>query len=157
MFIAHSLNLLIHFCSRNVSPLLIVHPTLSIYGCTVLFLDLGPFFSFLILYTVDRTPWMGDQPVARPLPTQRTTQTHNKRTQTSMPWVDFEPTTPASSHSGFQTEILYAFLVSPASVTWYIHSTSCVCEAPWYAVFTVLAFGLACTSECHQHPLLKDI
>jgi hypothetical protein len=27
-----------------------------------------PFFSFLIFYTVGRTPWTGDQPVARPLP-----------------------------------------------------------------------------------------
>jgi hypothetical protein len=34
-------------------------------------LDLGSFFSFLILYTVSRTPWAGDQPVARPLPTHR--------------------------------------------------------------------------------------
>jgi hypothetical protein len=45
--------------------------------------DLRRFFSFLILYTVDRTPWTGDQPVARPLPTHRTTQTQNKSTQTS--------------------------------------------------------------------------
>jgi hypothetical protein len=42
-------------------------------------LCLGRFFSFLILYTVRRTPWPGDQPVARPLPTYRTTQTQNKR------------------------------------------------------------------------------
>jgi hypothetical protein len=33
------------------------------------------FFSFLILITVDRTPWTGDQPITRPLPTHRTTQT----------------------------------------------------------------------------------
>jgi hypothetical protein len=38
-------------------------------------------------YTVDRTPWTGDQPVARPLPTLRTTQTQNKHAQTSMPGV----------------------------------------------------------------------
>jgi hypothetical protein len=31
-------------------------------------LDFGRFFSFLILYTVGRTPWMEDQHVARPLP-----------------------------------------------------------------------------------------
>jgi hypothetical protein len=39
----------------------------------------GPcrFFSFLNLNTVGRTPWAGDQPVARPLPTHRTTQTHD--------------------------------------------------------------------------------
>jgi hypothetical protein len=37
------------------------------------------------LYTVGRTPWTGDQPVARPLPAHRTAQTQNKGTQTSMP------------------------------------------------------------------------
>jgi hypothetical protein len=39
-------------------------------------------------------PWTGDQPVARPLPTHITTQTQNKRTQTSMPRVGFEATIP---------------------------------------------------------------
>jgi hypothetical protein len=34
-------------------------------------LGLGRFFSFLILYTVGRTPWTGDQSVARPLPIHR--------------------------------------------------------------------------------------
>jgi hypothetical protein len=53
---------------------------LSIYGFTVVLLDLSRFFSFLILYTVSRTPWMSDQPVARPPPTYTTTQTQNKRT-----------------------------------------------------------------------------
>jgi hypothetical protein len=48
-------------------------------------MGLGRIFSFLILYTVGRTPWMGDQPVARPVPTHRTTKTQNKRPQTSMP------------------------------------------------------------------------
>jgi hypothetical protein len=38
-------------------------------------------------------PWPGDQTVTRPLPTHRTTQTQNKRTQTSMPRVGFEPAT----------------------------------------------------------------
>jgi hypothetical protein len=52
-----------------------------------------PLFSFLIVFTVGRTPWTGDQPVARPLRIHRTTQTQNKRTQTSMPGVGFQPTT----------------------------------------------------------------
>jgi hypothetical protein len=44
-----------------------------------------PLFRFLNpIYTVSRTPWTGDEPVAKPLPTY-TTQTQNKRTQTSMP------------------------------------------------------------------------
>jgi hypothetical protein len=63
----------------------------SLYGSAA-FVDLGRFFSFLILYTVGRTPWTGDQPIARPLPTHRTTQTQNKRTQTSMPRVVFKLT-----------------------------------------------------------------
>jgi hypothetical protein len=39
-------------------------------------------------------PWAGNQLVARPLPTHRTTQTQNKRTRTSMPRVGSEPTIP---------------------------------------------------------------
>jgi hypothetical protein len=35
-------------------------------------LGVGRFLSFLILYTVGRTPWTGDQSVARPLPTHGT-------------------------------------------------------------------------------------
>jgi hypothetical protein len=66
---------------------------LSLYDSTAL-VDLGRFFSFLIMYTVDRTPWMGDQSVARLLPTHRTIQTQNKRTQTHMPQVEFESTIP---------------------------------------------------------------
>jgi hypothetical protein len=54
----------------------------------------GRFFTFIMLCIVSRTPWTEYQPVARPLPTHRTTQTQNKRTQTSMPLVGFEPTTP---------------------------------------------------------------
>jgi hypothetical protein len=44
--------------------------------------------------TVGRTPWMKYQIVARLLPIHRTTQTQNKRTQTSMPLVRFKPATP---------------------------------------------------------------
>jgi hypothetical protein len=41
-------------------------------------LDLGRFFSFLILYTEGRTPWTGNQPVARPLHTHSTTNTQQE-------------------------------------------------------------------------------
>jgi hypothetical protein len=37
---------------------------------------------------------MADQPVARPLPAHRTTQTQNKGTQTFMPEAGFEATIP---------------------------------------------------------------
>jgi phosphatidylglycerophosphatase A len=61
-----------------------VKPTLRPGKCSVeLFislylyspLDLERFFSFLILYTVSRSPRTGDQPVARPLHTHKTTET----------------------------------------------------------------------------------
>jgi hypothetical protein len=44
--------------------------------------------------TVGRSSWVEDQPVARPLPTHRITQTQKKCTQTFMPRVEFEPTIP---------------------------------------------------------------
>jgi hypothetical protein len=50
---------------------------------------------FLNPRTVDKTPWTEDQSVARPVPTQRKTQTQNRHTQTSMPRVGFETTIPA--------------------------------------------------------------
>jgi hypothetical protein len=53
--------------------------------------------AFSVSYSIyGRTPWTGDQPVARPIPKQGTTHTQNKLTQTSMPWVGFEPTITAS-------------------------------------------------------------
>jgi hypothetical protein len=55
---------------------------------------LAAFIIFLILHRVGMTPWTGVQPVARPLPAHIITQTQNKRIQTSMPLVGFEPTIP---------------------------------------------------------------
>jgi hypothetical protein len=66
---------------------------LSTYGFIVILLDLARFLSFLILHTVGRAPWTGDQ--ARPLPTHRNIQTQNKRPQTFVPWVKFRTTIPA--------------------------------------------------------------
>jgi hypothetical protein len=37
---------------------------------------------FFDLYTIGRSPWMSDQPITKPLPKYRTTQTQNKRTHT---------------------------------------------------------------------------
>jgi hypothetical protein len=45
----------------------------------------------IILYAVGRTPWTGDQPCRK---AATYIQTENKRKQTSMPRVGFEPTTP---------------------------------------------------------------
>jgi hypothetical protein len=65
---------------------------LSLWLCSPF--DLGRCFSFLSLLTIGTTPWTGNRPVARPLPTNRATQTQNKRTQISVPRVGFKPTNP---------------------------------------------------------------
>jgi hypothetical protein len=74
---AHLLPLLTLVFHLSTSPPIHppIHPSIHLpsYGSTAL---CGPWppFQFLNLYTVGRTPWTGDQPVARPLPTHRTTQ-----------------------------------------------------------------------------------
>jgi hypothetical protein len=51
----------------------------------------------LHIETLGRTPWLGDQPDARPLPTpDNTTQKH---THTSMPQAGFEPAIPMFEQS----------------------------------------------------------
>jgi hypothetical protein len=65
----------------------------TIHGSTA-FVDLGRFFGFLMYTQSVGLLKMGDQPVARSLPTHRTTETQNKCRQTSMPGVGFENTIP---------------------------------------------------------------
>jgi hypothetical protein len=81
---------------NNFTLLLRVNPiSSSIYlGLYRPFVGSWSIFGFLILHTVGRTLWTGDQPVARPLPTHRATQTQNKCTQIFMPRGGFEPTIP---------------------------------------------------------------
>jgi hypothetical protein len=70
---------------------------LSLLGSAALFCwALASFSVFLILYTVGRIPWTGDQPITRPLSTHRATQIQNKHTQTSILPVGFKPTTSVS-------------------------------------------------------------
>jgi hypothetical protein len=71
----------------------------SIYLCLYISCGPWPLFQFLNLYTVGRTPWTGDQPVARQLPARRTTETQNKRIRTSMPLMGFEPLIPVFERS----------------------------------------------------------
>jgi hypothetical protein len=52
-------------------------------------------FEFLNPDAGGRTPWMVYQPVARPLFKHMTAQTQNRRAQTSMSRVGFEPMIPA--------------------------------------------------------------
>jgi hypothetical protein len=71
------------YCILSLFP---VAPTLEHRESAKRFVSL----QFLNPKTVGRTPWTGDQPVARLLPIQ----TQNKHTQTSMPRVGLEPTIP---------------------------------------------------------------
>jgi hypothetical protein len=56
-------------------------------------LGLGHFYSFSFPYTLRKNPWKENQPVARPLPTRRTTQIHSKHKHTSMLQTVLEFTT----------------------------------------------------------------
>jgi hypothetical protein len=85
-------------------------------------LNLGRFFSSLILYTVGRTPRTGDQPVARPLPAHSTAQTQNKHTQSSMPQVRFEPKIPVFE----RVKIIHALTARPLWSAVRTHQTNSV-------------------------------
>jgi hypothetical protein len=51
------------------------------------------FWTYESIWTFGRTPWTGDHPDARPLPTQDNT-TQKKREHTSMPQAGFKPAIP---------------------------------------------------------------
>jgi hypothetical protein len=70
VYILHSKQ--IGYIAIYISICLSVCLSISIYGSAVLFLLIGRFYSFLILYSVGCTPWTADQLVARPLPIHRT-------------------------------------------------------------------------------------
>jgi hypothetical protein len=98
----------------NYLPLKYPSVCLSIW---ILCYTLDIFITFLILYSVGWTAWTGDQPVARHLPTHRTTQAQNKRTQTSMPLVEFEPTIPVFERAKTVYILGSVILFCPSS-TW---------------------------------------
>jgi hypothetical protein len=102
---------------------------------------LATFSSFLILYTDGRTPWTGDQSFARPLPTHRTAQTQNKRTQTSMFRVGFEPTIPVfkrakSVHALYRAATGSALVQHNMHITRDKHFENVICNPalPWQHV-----------------------
>jgi hypothetical protein len=78
------------------------------------------FFSFLILYTVGRAHWTRDQPVARPLPTHRTTETQHKCTQTSMLEWNSKPRSQRSNKRGNTVHALdlAATVIGKCTHTW---------------------------------------
>jgi hypothetical protein len=60
---------------------------------------------FLGPWTLFQFPWTGDQPVARPLPTHRTTQTQNKRIQYRHPCLNWD-STPRSQRSSKRRQFM---------------------------------------------------
>jgi hypothetical protein len=63
-----------------ISEVVLIHSFVHRWSYSPL-LGPGLFFSFVIFfYTDGRIPLTSDQPVGRPLPTRRTTQSQNKRT-----------------------------------------------------------------------------
>jgi hypothetical protein len=91
---------------------------LSIYlwlcGPFFFFYEIGFLFSFLILYAVGKTPWRGDQTVAKPLRTYRTTRAQNKRTQRH-PFLDPVKT---ESESESESESYVTTDGQSASLSW---------------------------------------
>jgi hypothetical protein len=91
---------------------------------------------FLDLFqTIGRTPWTGDQPVARPLPTHRTTQTQkNTHThQTSIPEVGFEfmitaseqaKTVHASDYSATVTSVTFLLYIKVKLSLYRLYATA---------------------------------
>jgi hypothetical protein len=87
----HLWRLVIWICENSflnyiVFSFFLVAPTFEHWASVKRFVLL----QFLNHKTVGRTPWTGDQPITRSLPTQ----TQNRRRYTSMSWVGFEPTSP---------------------------------------------------------------
>jgi hypothetical protein len=78
----------LHECAETLAPshLSVSHPLIKFFhsfisGSTTLCWALASSSLTQSFFTlIGRTPWASDQPVARPLPTHRTTQTQNKRT-----------------------------------------------------------------------------
>jgi hypothetical protein len=75
---------ILFFYVLEIDPLSSMHDTVSqilpifrffFLSMTTPLWTLATFFSFLILYTVGRTPWTGNQPVTEPLSTQNNTNT----------------------------------------------------------------------------------
>jgi hypothetical protein len=76
-----------------MNPLSFIHSSMALQP----FVGPWPLLQFRNpFYTDGRTPWTSDQPVARPLPTHRTTQTPNRSTHKHPCLsVGLEPTIPA--------------------------------------------------------------
>jgi hypothetical protein len=88
----------------------------SMYLC--IFIPASVSLQFLKLMTVGMTPWTGDQPVARPLPTQDNTKAQNKSRQTSMPWVGFETTNPVFERAKTAQPLWLAVACIPVAIQW---------------------------------------
>jgi hypothetical protein len=74
-----------------------------------------PLFQFLTLYIVGRVPWTEDQPIARPLPTHRTTQTHAHR----HPCLEWDPNPRSQCLSGRRRFMTWTTRPLWSALVWY--------------------------------------
>jgi hypothetical protein len=101
----------------------------------------------LFLYTAGRTPWTGDQPVAKPLPTQRITQTQNKRTHRH-PCLEWN-SNPRSQRSSERRQFM-PYKDRAATV---IGVCVCVCLSRLCVLYTWLTLCLLSLCVCICIPL----
>jgi hypothetical protein len=116
-----------HVCARVCVDRTFIHSSMALQP----FVGPWPLLQFRNhLYKVGRTPWTGNQPVARPLPTHKATQTQNKRTQISMPWVGFELTIPTFERVKTVRPIWSAFTGLPVALfPWNHRKGGCVSQS----------------------------
>jgi hypothetical protein len=88
------------------------------------------------------TRWTKDQPVARPLPTRRTTQTQIKPTQTSMFRVGFEPTIPVFERANIVHALDCAATVIGAGIHMPVGSSNVLTQGLIFCKVTYTGYGL---------------
>jgi hypothetical protein len=118
---------------------------------------LGAFSVYWSFYAVGGTPCTGDQPVARPLPAHRTTQTQIKRKQISMPQVGFEPSVWARENSSCLRPRGHCdrpCTVSPEG-KWPKFET--VCPHPWSVDICDIRRCPSATSVGHRDAMIRHL
>jgi hypothetical protein len=116
-------------------------------------LDRGLFFRFLIIYTESRTPWTGDQPVARPLLTHRINADIHV---SSKIWIHY-PSVRASEDSsclrphGHCDRHLLQYCLTSSKYEIVLHIIASVIYFPYHLMFpwwrTIPSFGVSACCE----------
>jgi hypothetical protein len=110
-----------HYDTSIITCVHLHPPTLSSRNSSTALANLGRFFSFLIHTQWVGLLWTGDQPIPRPPPTHRTTQTQNTRTQRSMFRMGFEHTIPVFERANMVHALDRAATVIGWEATYYTY------------------------------------